>query len=360
VLAVAAAAVLVVGGGVALAFINGPDSVEAPAASDRLPPVPAEASSGSLVVEQPTLPGDIDAGAVSNDPADWADRALFPTDTPNGYTLLSVSQSSGGNFTESGGVDTGDILVRYISLASTGAADDSLIVIETVPAGIAEIDSDIAPDVVTTDSGAQWDVYVEEQAGSDVYGHAYIRTGGASGMVSVTGLESTDDASVRIESVIASLRLVRVDDIPTDVIDLGRLPVVATVEPGNAAAGFIAASHAANEWCVKVQTPSSESYGCGHRIDTATTPAVLVELGWNDQGDIALAGMTAPGVSSVEIDLADGTTITAEPSLPAGSDGIGFWVASHRLDGTIPQEGPIMATRALTSDGTLLGPVVGP
>ena len=361
VLAVAAASILVVGVASTMALVDRGDSADTPTASDQLPPVRADARTGSLVVEQPALIDGIDAIDVRNDPADWSDRALFPAETPEGYTLASVSLGTGGAFTDTGGVDTGDVFVRYLSLASTGAVDDPLIVIETVPAGVADFDSDVEPQTITTDAGAQWDVYVEHQPDGNVYAHAYIRTGRAGGTVSLTGLDSADDAFAQMETLITSMRLVRVDELPADVIDLNRLPVVATAEPGNAAAGFIGARRATNEWCVVVKTPSSESRGCGYRIDPTSTPAAFVELGWNDQGDVGLAGMTSADVASLEIDLSDGTTITVEPTFPADSpDGIGFWVTSHRLDGAIPQDGPIVATRALDADSALLGPVEGP
>ena len=101
--------------------------------------------------------------------------------------------------------------------------------------------------------------------------------------------------------------------------------------------------------------------GCGFRIDPESTPAVFVDLSYSDQNIVAVAGMAAPGVTAIEVDLADGTVITVQPTFSDEvADGIGFWAASHRHDGPIPSDGPVVATRVFGTDGTVIGAIEGP
>lgn len=360
-LAVAAASILAAGVAGTMMVVDRDDPASAPAASDQLPPVRPAGRPWSPVIEQPALTADIDAIPVSGDAADWADRALFPIETPDGYTIESVSLGMGGDVTESGGVATGDVSVKFITTTPTGTFDDPRILIETVPAGIGGVESDVEPETVVTGADVEWDVYVEEAPDGAHYATAYSRTQGPGAMVSFSGTDSAADALAEIEALLVSLRLVRVDEIPTEVVDLNRLPVVATVDPGDAAAGFMRAMRTTNAWCVVTRIGKGGVTGCGFRIDPASTPALFVDLSWSDQDVVTLAGMAAPGVTSIEIDLTDGTTVTVQPTFPDDTDdGIGFWAASHRHDGPIPSGGPVVTTRVFGVDGTVVGAVEGP
>lgn len=360
-ISVAAASILLLGFVGTMAAIDRGGPAAPLAASDLLPTVSSEGQSRSPVVVQPALTEDIDAIPVSREASDWTDRALFPVATPAGFTIESVSRSVGGDMTESGGVDTGDVVVKFITITAAGATDDARIAIETVPAGIGSLDSDVEPETVITANDAEWDVYIEQTADGLFYSTSYIRTQGVGGTVSLTAARNADDAKDETVAFLESLRLVRVDEIPTEVIDLNRLPVVATVEPDDASSGFIRAQHTTNTWCLVTRIGNGGVTGCGFRIDPADTPAVFVELSYSDQNLVTVAGMVAPGATTIEIDLTDGTTLTVEPTYPVdGFDGIGFWAATHSHDGPIPQEGPVVTTRVLGANGTVLGEVQAP
>lgn len=359
-LAVAAVSILVVGvaGTIMVTSRNVPAS--APAASDELPAVRPPGRPWTPVIEQPALTPDVDAIEVTGDAADWVDRALFPLETPNGYTFESVSQGVGGAMTEQGGVDTGDVSVRLISTTPAGTASDPLIVIATVPAGIGSVEIDVEPETVLTGADLKWDVYVEEGPEGSYQATSYARTQGPSGMVSYTGIGSASEALAETEVLLSSLRLVRVGEIPTEVVDLNRLPVVATVSSGDVA-GFLRATHTTNGWCLVSMIGNGGVTGCGFRLDPAFTSAVFVDVSWSDEGVVTLAGMAAPGVATIEIDLTDGTTVTVQPTFPEDADGgIGFWAASHRYDGPIGTDGPVVATRTIAADGDVIGAVEGP
>ena len=248
----------------------------------------------------------------------------------------------GGDLTESGGVDTGDVVVKFITMTPTGGAGDARVTIKTVPAGIGALDSDIEPETVITANDAEWDVYIEQTADGLFFSTAYIRTQGVGGTVSLTAARNADDAKDETVAFLESLRLVRVDEIPTEVVDLNRLPVVATVEPDDASSGFIRAKHTTNAWCLVTRIGDGGVTGCGFHIDPADAPAVFVELSYSDQNIVTLAGMAAPGATTIEVDLTDGTTLTVEPTYPVdGFDGIGFWAAN-----ALPRRpGPTRRTR---------------
>lgn len=159
-------------------------------------------------------------------------------------------------------------------------------------------------------------------------------------------------------ALLESLRLVRIDEIPTEVIDLNRLPVVATVEPDDASSGVIRAQRTTNAWCLVTRVGDGGVSGCGFRIDPRNTPAVFIELSYNDDNIVTLSGMAAPDAKRIEISLTDGTTLGVEPTFPTnGVEGIGFWAATHTHDGPIPQQGPVIATQVFDVDGNTLGEV---
>ena len=361
-ISVAAASILLLGVIGTMVAIDRGVPAAPPAASDVLPTVPSESQPPPLVLEQPGLTADIDAIPVSREASDWSNRALFPIETPAGFTIESVSRSMGGDLTESGGVDTGDVVVKFITTAPTRATGDARITIETVPAGIGSVDSDVEPETVTTGNDAEWDVYTEQTGDGWFFSTAYIRTqGGVGATVSLTAARTADDSKAETAAFLESLRLVPVADIPTEVIDLNRLPVVATVEPDDASSGLIKAQHTTNAWCVVTRIANGGVTGCGFRIDPADTPAVFVELSYSDQNIVTVAGMAAPGVTTIEFDLTDGTTLSVAPTYPAnGFDGIGFWAATHPHDGPIPEDGPVLTSRVRGPDGTILGKVQAP
>jgi len=360
-LAVAAASILVAGVAGTIAIMDRDDAATAPAASDRLPPVRSEGTPWAPVVEQPMLPADVDAIEVSNDAGDWADRALFPTETPVGYTVESVSRGTGGAMTESGDVDTGDIRVSFITTTPQGTLDDPRIVIETVPAGIGAVESDVEPETVTTGSGVEWDVFIEQGPDGFFHSGAYARAAGVGGTLTISGAVSEADARSRTEAMLTSLRLVRVEEIPTEVVDLNRLPSVATSGPNDAASGFMRAARTTNAWCVVTSIGRGGSMGCGTRFEPASMSAVFVELAYTDDNIVTLAGLASSDATSIEIDLTDGTTLIVEPTFPDNTaDGTGFWLTSHQNEGPIPTSGPVTATRVLGADGTVIGAVEGP
>lgn len=360
-ISVAAASILLLGVIGTMAAIDRGGPPASPAASDVLPTVSSEVQPGAPVVVQPALSEDIDAIPVSGEASDWADRALFPIETPAGFTIESVSRSMGGDLTESGGVDTGDVVVKFITMTPAGGAGDARVTIETVPAGIGAIDSDVEPETVITANDAEWDVYIEQTADGLFFSTSYIRTQGVGGTVSLTAARTAEVAKDETVAFLESLRLVRVDEIPTEVVDLNRLPVVATVEPDDASSGFIRAQHTTNAWCLVTRIGNGGVSGCGFRIDPADTPAVFVELSYSDQNIVTVAGMAAPGATTIEVDLTDGTTLSVKPTYPVnGFDGIGFWAATHIHNGPIPQEGPVVTTRVLDAVGTVLGEVQAP
>jgi hypothetical protein len=331
------------------------------AANGALPASPTEGQPWSPVIEQLTLTAEIDAIAVSSDVGDWTDRAVFPLETPAGFTIDSVSRSVGGDITESGGVDTGDVVVRFITVTPTGSSADASLVIETVPAGIGPVSSATQPEIVTTSDNTRWDVYTEQTPEGSFTSTAYVRTPGPGATVSLTAATSAKEAEDQTRAVLESLRLVRIEEIPTEVIDLNRLPVVATAEPDDAASGFIAAQRTTNSWCIATRIGNHGGAGCGYRIDPRNTPARFVELSYDADGIVTMAGMAAPDVERIEIDLADGSTLNIQPTFPADSvDGIGFWVATHPHDGPIPQQGPVTDTRVFAEDGNPLGKVQAP
>ena len=174
-LAVAAVSLLAAGVAGTVLVIDRQSSTSVPAASDRLPPVRAAGQPWTPMIEQPELTTDIDAIPVNGDAADWAGRALFPTTTPDGFTVESVSLGVGGAMTESSSVDTGDVSARFITTTPSGSFDDPQIVVETVPSGIGDVESDVEPEIVVTGEGAEWDVYVVEGA-NGVYDANGIRT----------------------------------------------------------------------------------------------------------------------------------------------------------------------------------------
>lgn len=360
-LAVAAASILALGVAGTIAIVNREDAATAPAASDRLPPVRPEGTPWTPVIEQPVLTADVDAIALSNDAADWADRALFPTQTPDGYTVESVSRGTGGAMTESDDVDTGDVRVSFITTTPQGTNDDPRIVIETVPAGIGVVESDVEPEAVTTGDGVEWDVYIEQGPEGFFHSSAYTRTAGGGGTLTLSGAASEADVRAQTEVLLTSLRLVRVEEIPTEVVDLNRLPSVTTSGANDVAPGFMRAARTTNVWCVVTSIGNGGSMGCGTRFDPTSMSAVFVELSFTDQNIVTLAGLASPDATSIEIDLADGTTLTVEPTFPDNAaDGIGFWVTSHRNEGPIPASGPVTGTRVLDADGTVAGAVEGP
>lgn len=360
-ISVAAVSIVLLGVIGTIAAIDRGGPAAPPTASDVLPNVSPAGQPRSPVIERPELTADIDAIPVSRDASDWSDRALFPIETPAEFTIESVSRSMGGELTESGGVDTGDVVVKFIPMTPSDTSGDARIEIETIPAGIGAVDNDVEPETVITGNDAQWDVYIEQTASGSYFSTAYIRTQGAGGTVSLTAATSAQEARDETSALLESLRLVRVDEIPTEVVDLNRLPVVATVEPDDASTGFVRAQHTTNAWCLVTRIGNGGVSGCGFRIDPAETPAVFVELSYTDQNTVTVAGMAAPGATSIEIDLVDGTTVSVEPTYPANAvDGIGFWAATHPSDSPIPQQGPVVATRVLGAGGTVLGEVQTP
>lgn len=359
-LAVAATSILLLGlaGVVAVAR---DDSGTEPAASNAIRPVGVDARPWSPVIEQPVLTADIDAIPVSNDPADWADRALFPSETPQGFTIQSVSRGTGGALTETGGVDTGDVSVQYITTTPSGTVDDPRIMIESTPAGVGNVDSDVEPETIVTGAGAEWDIYVEQGPSGTFHTQAFTRTDGPGGMLSLNAMDSAEEALATTEAVLTSLRLVRIDEIPTDVVDLNRLPVVATVDPGDATRGFMSALRTTNAWCVVSRIGNSGAAGCRIPFVGTNAPAVFIDFGYSDEGVVALSGMAAPGVTKIEFDLTDGATISVVPTFTDDSaDRVGFWVTTHRHEGMIASEGPVVATRVFGSNGAVLGAVQGP
>ncbi|MEM9745745.1 MAG: hypothetical protein AAF945_03545 [Actinomycetota bacterium] len=302
-----------------------------------------------------------DAIAVSSDAVDWEGRALVPAVTPDGFTIEYVARGGGGGFTESGVANTGDVTVTYLTTTPRGTPDDPRITIETTPAGIGAVDSDVAPLIVSTDSGVDWQVRIERGPNGFYAASGFTRTDGPGGAVFAAGAASEAGARSQIETVLESLRLVRIDDIPTDVIDLDQLPTVATTSRDDPRAGFMQAARTTNAWCISVRIGNSGSEGCSSRWTNLSAPAAFTQLGYSDENIVSLAGLATREVSTIEIDLTDGTTRTVTPTFPTnGGDGTGFWLLSHRHDGSIGSDGPIQSTRILNARGDTIGTVSHP
>lgn len=350
--AMVAAVVLVVAGVAGTMLIVGRDDrAGVPIASDEVTPEEVWVP----VIEQPSLSSDVDVIEPSGDAGDWVGRALFPLETPDGFTLESVSQGVGGDVTEQGELDSGDVVVRFIPISSP---DDPGIVIETIPAGVGVVDTDTAMDTVVTGSGFEWSVLLEEFPAGRYSATAFARTNGAGAMVSLGAFDSIAEAQTLTESLLASLRLVRIDDIPADVIDMSRLPVVMRIDD-EAGGGVVRAASATNGWCVVSRIGNAGMSGCGFRLDPGREFAVSFGSSWSpDDGTVTLIGMAAPTVARIEIDLADGTTITMEPTFPTDADGaVGFWAISHQFDSPIGPDGPVSATRVIDDAGDIIGTV---
>jgi hypothetical protein len=353
VLELAAAAILVAGiAGTAMVANRDPGDPPAPSVE------PSTAPTRTPVIEQPSLTGDLDVIEVTSDGADWVDRALFPLDTPDGFTLQSVSRGAGGDMTEYGGTDTGDVAVTLIPVDPSGEASDRGILIETVPSGIGGVESDVDAVTMSTGSGVSWDVYVESGPDGTYQSTAFARTEGPGATVSLAGMDSPIEALRETESLLGSLRLVRVDDIPTEVVDMSRLPVVVALPSADV---VVSATRTTNAWCVVSEVGNSRFSGCGFHFDPTRSSASFIDRSWNGERVVTLVGMAAPAVTSIEVDLADGTTVTIQPTFAAGNDdGIGFWAATHRHDGRIGTDGPVVATRVLDRDGNVIGTVDDP
>ncbi len=350
--------------------IHGPDGPVAidveqtPIATTTTPaiePTPTPPSADAVpqpIIEQPTITGDVDAIDVTTDASDWAGRALFAAETPDGYTIEFVSREREpvGDPAE----QAAELAVQYVTTTPNDSDRIARVRIETLPGGIEYTAADTPQEMFRSVNGVDWEIHVANDAGNVYWAGAVFTTGGAGAMVSSYGHATADEAAATAKSVIDSLRLVSIEDIPTEVVTLDDMPVVARTGPDDIVDGLMRAARTTNAWCFTTTTDGGSSRGCGAaRFDPATTPGAFTGIAWDPDGIFELSGVVAAGVATVEVEFADGQAFTVEPT-PSGDDGTGFWIATRRYNGELPMDGSGVTGRALAADGSIIGTIDQP